>query len=73
MANPNRTVARWRNSNPTFYVAAQVTAANAFEAEIIADEIRFAGYFAKVKADSYKIGPRTQNSRVHVVRCYKKV
>lgn len=72
MANPNRTVARWRSSHPTFYVASEVRVANQFEAEIIADEIRNAGYFAKVKADSYKIGPRNQNGRVHVVRCYNK-
>ena len=73
MANPNRTVARWRRSNPTYELVAEYSVTSSWEGEDMAEELRATGKYARVVSTSYKMGPRLNPIIYRVVRCYKRI
>jgi glutamate synthase domain-containing protein 2 len=73
MANPNRTVANWRNSRPTFEMVSQTSFRSRSEAEDSANAIKATKEFDRVSVSSLKVGPRDKHQRVFLVRCYRKL
>lgn len=73
MANPNRTAAKWRDSNPTFDLVEQISVSSQFHGELVAEEIKATKQFDRVSVASYAIGPRNRHQRAFVVRCYKRI
>ena len=73
MAHPNRTVAAWRNSNPTFQLVERITVANQFDGDELADNIRASRTYARVKVGHRKIGPKSNPTHIYEVLCYSKI
>lgn len=73
MASPNRTVASWGRSKPTFKMVSQTSFRSLWDAEHAAEVIRATKEFDRVSVSRLKVGQQDQNGRVFFVRCYKKI